>query len=80
MTTMNRAGKITDFLTLEIAPEKLAAALEVLTAFKRCESKEEWLAIPFSAWSKLEQLEEFLQHRVNGTALCDDTVRYMRED
>jgi hypothetical protein len=25
MTTMNRAGKITDFLTLEIAPEKLAA-------------------------------------------------------
>lgn len=69
---------ITDFLKREYTEEELAAALKVLRGFKDCESKEEWLAIPFVAWTKLEQLEEFLAHRVEGKPLEKDTVEYMK--
>ena len=71
--------KITDFLTLDIPQNKLAAALEVLEAFKACESEEEWLLIPFSSWAKLEQLEEFLRHRVRKEPLEKDTVEYLKQ-
>lgn len=68
---------ITDFLTLDIPIAKLEAALEVLRAFKASESREEWLLIPFVAWGKLEQLEEFLAHRVEGADLKEDTKTYI---
>lgn len=68
---------ITDFLKTKRTPEELRAALDVIRDFKACESQEEWLAISFSAWVKLEQLEEFLDHLVNGVELADDTKAYM---
>lgn len=68
---------ITDFITLNISKEDAATALTILRQFKACESTEEWLMIPFSAWAKLEQMEEFLDHMVNGTSLKDDTLRYI---
>lgn len=69
--------RITDFLTLDIPSADLEATLRVLRQFKECESQLEWLAISFGAWSKLEQLEEFLDHRVNGTPLKPDTLAYI---
>jgi hypothetical protein len=69
---------ITDFLKTKRTKEELKAALKVLTEFKECESQEEWLEIPFMAWTKLEQLEEFLKYLVDGEPLEDDTVEYMK--
>lgn len=69
---------ITDFLKTQRTKEELTAALEVLREFKGCESQEEWLMIPFAAWAKLEQMEEFLAHLVEGAPLADDTVEYMK--
>lgn len=68
---------ITDFLTLNISKEDAATTLTLLRQFKHCESTQEWLMIPFSAWAKLEQLEEFLDHMANGAPLKDDTLRYI---
>lgn len=68
---------ITDFLNTQTPKEKLAAALEVLREFKGHESQEEWLMIPFAAWDKLEQMEEFLAHLVDGEELKDDTKEYI---
>jgi len=70
---------ITDFLKADLPREDLAAALRVLAAFKACENEEEWLKIPFVAWAKFEQLEEFLEHLVRGKPLREDTLRYIRE-
>lgn len=69
---------IADFLKTTRSKEELKHALEVLREFKGHESKDEWFAIPFSAWMKLEQMEEFLAHLVEGTPLSDDTVEYMK--
>jgi hypothetical protein len=71
--------KITDFLRTDIQKPELKIALKVIKEFKSCESQHEWLAIPFSAWAKLEQLEEYLEHLVNGKELSEDTIRYMNE-
>ena len=68
---------ITDFLKTQRSKEELKAALDVLREFKTCESTDEYLAIPFVAWAKLEQLEEFLAHLAEGTPLAEDTVAYM---
>lgn len=70
---------ITDFLKTTLTKEELQAALKVVREFKRCESREEWLAIPFFTWVKLEQLEEFLENLVEGKPLKDDTIRYMKK-
>jgi hypothetical protein len=70
---------ITDFLKIDIPMSELQSALKVLRAFKECESTEEWLAVLFIAWSKLEQLEEFLAHRVEGTPLKEDTLEYLAQ-
>jgi len=67
---------ITDFLETSRPPDELRAALAVLREFKGGESGEEYVAIPFLAWRKLEQLEEFLEHLVEGKPLRDDTVAY----
>lgn len=68
---------ITDFLKTDRPKEELKAALEVLREFKGCESTGEWAMISFAAWAKLEQLEEFLDHLVNGADLEDDTKAYI---
>lgn len=61
------------FLTTQRSKEELATALAVLLEFKECESDSEWFNIPFAAWAKFEQFEEFLEHLVNGAELRDDT-------
>ena len=68
---------ITDFLKTARSKDELKHALEILREFKASESQEEWVAIPFVAWAKLEQLEEFLAHLVDGDPLANDTVEYM---
>ena len=62
-----------DFLKAEHTEDELTAALKVLKSFKSCESPEEHIRIPFACWNALEWLEEYLEHRVNGTELSDAT-------
>lgn len=50
-----------DFLKTKTSKEKLVTALEVIKEFKECEGEKEWLLTPFVCWSKLEQLEEYLE-------------------
>jgi hypothetical protein len=69
--------KITDFLDTKITKKDLETALKVLHEFKSCESEGEYLSIPFAAWAKFEQLEEFLEHLVNKSPLKDDTIMYI---
>lgn len=68
---------ITDFLSKDISKDSAYEALRVLRLFKECESAEEWLGIGFAAWAKLEQLQEFLEHLVEGKPLAKDTIEYM---
>lgn len=49
------------FLRTDLPSDDLVAALRVIRAFKDCESREEWMAIPIAAWGKLEQLEDILK-------------------
>lgn len=65
---------IINFLKTERSAAELATALAVLREFKDCESGKEWLNTPFVAWVKLEQLEEFLAHKVEGAELKADTI------
>lgn len=62
------------FLATKTSTEDLRTALRVLREFKACESEEEWLAIMFATWAKLEQCEEFLAYLVNGEKLKDDSI------
>lgn len=68
---------IIDFLQTDIPKDKLKVALEVLRQFKQCESKDEWLDIPFICWTKLEQLEEFLDYLVNDAPLKAGTIEQL---
>lgn len=68
---------ITDFLKTKRSKDDLKIALEVLREFKSNESPEEWVMIMFAAWTKLEQLQEFLSHLVEGEPLEEDTIDYM---
>ena len=68
---------ITDFLNTTRTNEELKTALELLREFKAGESQEEWLSLPFATWTKLEQLEEFLEHLVEAKPLRADTISYM---
>ena len=70
--------KITDFLKTDTPKDELATTLKVIKEFKSCESEEEWFLLPFIAWAKLEQLEEYLEHLVNGKELKEDTIEYMK--
>lgn len=69
---------ITDFLKTKRSKEDLKIALDILEEFKACENADEWLQIPFMAWIKLEQLQEFLEHLVNGEPLAKDTKQYIK--
>ena len=64
---------ITDFLKTERPEEELKTALEVLREFKECETNIEYNQISHVTWVKIEQLEEFLDHLVNGAELDDET-------
>lgn len=68
---------ITDFLKTSRSPADLRTALDVLLEFKSGEDADEFSEIPFSAWAKLEQLQEFLEHLVEGKPLKQDTVYYI---
>ena len=65
---------ITDFLKTTRTKDELKTALDILREFKSNESTEEWASIMFSSWVKLEQLEEFLAHLVDGAPLEEDTI------
>ena len=69
---------IINFLETKTDKKKLKAALEVISEFKRNESEGEWLLCPFSAWAKLEQLEEYLEFLCNGASLKDDTIEQIK--
>lgn len=71
---------ITEFLKTKRSKAELKTALDVLREFKKCETQEEWLQIPFVAWTKLEQLQEFLEHLVEGTDLKEDTKHYAKRN
>ncbi len=66
---------IVDFLKTKRSTKDLKACLETLLEFKECEGREEWEAIPFAAWTKLEQLEEFLECLVHGKPPKPDTMK-----
>lgn len=70
---------IVDFLKTTRPKGELEIALSVLREFKACETGYEWLAIPFAAWAKLEQFEEFLAHLVEGEILEEDTLEKLAE-
>jgi len=70
---------ITNFLKTKRSKEDLKIALEILREFKSNESTEEWAIVPFEAWAKFEQFEEFLAHLVEGEPLEEDTIAYMKE-
>ena len=69
---------IVDFLKTSRSKEDLKIALEVLREFKECEGDEEWIAISFATWAKLEQLEEFLAYLVEGKPLEEDTLEEIK--
>lgn len=71
---------ITDFLKTNRSKDELRIALEVVREFKECESGQEWAMISFAAWAKLEQLEEYLAHLVEGAPLKKDTIAYIKEN
>lgn len=70
---------IIEFLNTQRTKGELATALAVLREFKQLESQEEWLSVLFIAWDKLEQLEEYLDHLVNGAPLRQDTLDYINK-
>ena len=49
------------FLKTARSKSELSLALDVLIEFKGCESVGEWAAIPFAAWAKLEQFQDYLR-------------------
>lgn len=67
------------FLKTPRSKDELATALAVILEFKQCESDNEWLFVPFAAWAKLEQLQEFLEHLVEGKPLEKDTLARMED-
>jgi len=68
---------IIDFLQTKRSKDDLRITLEVLREFKSCESMKEWVSIPFAAWAKVEQLQEYLEHLVDGKDLESDTLDYI---
>jgi hypothetical protein len=67
-----------DFLKTKRSRSDLQIALDVLREFKELESKREWFFVPFMAWSKFEQLEEYLDHLVTSAPLQADTIEELQ--
>jgi len=70
---------ITDFLKSKRDIKELMIALDVINEFKKCETSNWWLKAPSKYWVKIEQLQEFLNHMVNGKPLTEETIEYMKE-
>jgi hypothetical protein len=69
---------ILDLLKTERPREELKITLDVLREFKTNHTFEEDLCAPLDTWAKLEQLQEFLEHLVEGKPLAADTLDYQR--
>lgn len=69
---------IISFLETNRPKKELKLALEVIREFKDYESRHEWLHIPFVAWTKLEQLEEFLKFLTGEGELKKDTLEQVK--
>lgn len=61
---------------------ELKTALDVLRHFKDMESSAEWFDIPFDAWAKLEQMEDYLKLMTDTDAddVSDEIARAYRAD
>jgi len=70
---------IIDFLKTKTSKKDLKTCLDILKEFRKCESKEEWFMIPFDAWTKFEQISEYLEYLVNGGKLEDDTLEQLKK-
>ena len=68
---------ISRFLVTTTPISDLRAALAVIREFKGCESLTENMLTPHYCWVKLEQLEEFLAHLVDGDPLEEDTINHL---
>ena len=71
---------LTDFLKTKLTKFELACALQVIKEFKSNENWAEWLHSSFTAWEKLEILEEYLEHLVEGKPLKPDTIEYIKQN
>ncbi len=69
---------IINFLNTKTPKEDLEITLRVIREFKNNESALEWGAIPFAAWAKFEQLQEYLEFLVEGKQLEKDTLEYIQ--
>lgn len=69
---------IIEFLKTKADKNELKSALKIIKEFKKNESTEEWAIVPFIAWSKLEQLEEYLEYLVNNKELAKDTLEFIK--
>lgn len=50
-----------DFLKTSRTKDELKLCLDILQEFKDKESQGEWLMVPFMAWSKFEQFQDYLR-------------------
>jgi hypothetical protein len=71
---------ILDFLNEDFTIIELAGALKLLREFKKCHTSHEDLTPPLVAWSKLEQLEEYLDYMLYKTPLKNDTLEYIKQE
>jgi len=63
---------LSKFVETKRDKSELATALAVIREFKGNEDADEWAMHPFITWQKLEQLENYLSHIVEGTKLEDE--------
>ena len=68
---------ITDFLKTKRPKEELKIALDILREFKMDRNAIFYNVNRPKKWMKLEQLEEFLAHLVDGEPLEEDTIAHM---
>ena len=63
---------LSKFINTKRDKSELATALAVIREFKDNEDTDEWANNPFITWQKLEQLEGYLSHLVDGNKLEDE--------
>ena len=63
---------LSKFINTKRDKSELATALAVIREFKDNEDTDEWANNPFITWQKLEQLEGYLSHLVDGKKLEDE--------
>lgn len=73
MSAAKKDHGLLKFLGTSLPEDDLKTALRVIEAFKKCESADEWMSMPFSAWLRLEQLEDYLGMLTDPEHETDDT-------